>query len=620
MKNYTVDNLLFLRKEYPNIYHAVRNIERNAQQYVISNTRSDRPTLAYFKSPDEALYLHSKYDPIREAEKWAQQVQVDKHDHILIYGMGLGYHIEKLMEKYPQKKIYLYEPDKEVMLAAMESRDLTKLFGHPNLISFGIGSEYVVRRQFILMVVKQFADSFTFLPLPIYEKGYKEEVATFTEDLAKLVLEYRGNLQTTYQFQMQWTENILKNYPYVLKSASVSCLQSQFHDVTAVVVGSGPSLDMDFDYLKKISHHALIICAGTSAQALLKRGLTPHMIVSMDGGEPNYEAFKDLKCSHIPYVYSPTINYQILAEKELELPFHFFFNIDKISDFLFEPTPNETFYSTATVTGTAIQLAKQMGCRRIVLVGQDLSYPNDAFYAEGVTHISQAKLQTTIRNADEWIENVQGGHNKTTKKMLNTIRDLELLLTHHMADIEVINTSSIGAKIKGTRSDTLANIYHQVEHHTLDYEQYISKLKQIRAPYDSGTLRKVQQREALVERELRTIQRSLEKIRDLMDRLDHERGQFNSKQVARTLDNIEQLWGPIANLPSFNALIRYSFQAEISIYLRVLPKIQQETDVLKKADLVIKHLGRLTKVIAHRLPSILEIFELKRNRQLEQQI
>ena len=35
MKNYTVDNLLFLRKSFPKIYHFVRNRERDSAKYHI---------------------------------------------------------------------------------------------------------------------------------------------------------------------------------------------------------------------------------------------------------------------------------------------------------------------------------------------------------------------------------------------------------------------------------------------------------------------------------------------------------------------------------------------------------------------------------------------------------
>ena len=70
--------------------------------------------------------------------------------------------------------------------------------------------------------------------------------------------------------------------------------------------------------LKKLKKHALIIAAGSSTQALLKNGITPHLIISMDGSEPNYRAFKNLNLKGVPLLFSPIIKYKILDEVETD--------------------------------------------------------------------------------------------------------------------------------------------------------------------------------------------------------------------------------------------------------------------------------------------------------------
>ena len=65
-----------------------------------------------------SIYLHNLIDPIKEGQDWAAtQLQNIKNHHILVFGLGLGYHIsalDKLIEQehlFSQFKISVVEPD-----------------------------------------------------------------------------------------------------------------------------------------------------------------------------------------------------------------------------------------------------------------------------------------------------------------------------------------------------------------------------------------------------------------------------------------------------------------------------------------------------------------------------
>ncbi len=62
-------------------------------------------------------------------------------------------------------------------------------------------------------------------------------------------------------------------------------------NIPAVVVGSGPSLGMEIEALRRLKNHVCIIAAGSSIQALLKHGIEPDLIVAMDPSDKNYEVF-----------------------------------------------------------------------------------------------------------------------------------------------------------------------------------------------------------------------------------------------------------------------------------------------------------------------------------------
>ena len=51
--------------------------------------------------------MHSKYDPLREAENFVQNIK--KSDFFVVAGIGAGYHIKKISEKFPESVILAVE-------------------------------------------------------------------------------------------------------------------------------------------------------------------------------------------------------------------------------------------------------------------------------------------------------------------------------------------------------------------------------------------------------------------------------------------------------------------------------------------------------------------------------
>ena len=71
------------------------------------------------------LPLHSRVDPRREARLWAANQDLAGKKHVLIFGMGMGYQVEALLELYPDLLFYVYEPDLNLFFATLRWRDWT---------------------------------------------------------------------------------------------------------------------------------------------------------------------------------------------------------------------------------------------------------------------------------------------------------------------------------------------------------------------------------------------------------------------------------------------------------------------------------------------------------------
>lgn len=610
---YTADNLMLMRKYFNNLYHLVRNQERDQINYLLMLTRSELPGLE-IKKEDVSSLMYSKYDPMREAEAWVEKLAeaVDNVQHIFVYGFGLGYHVERLIAKYPDKYIHILEPNLEIMLAAIEARDLSAILKHKNIGIFAIGNDQLTNTLFVNQLTSYLSKSFHAAFMPYYIKYYSEEVSSISSMLRAAVVSNRTNYATQLFFKHEWPENILMNIEKIINTRPITLLKSKLKEFPAIVVGSGPSLDEDIEYLRKYQNKAIIIAAGTSIQALLNHGIKPHIVVSMDGSDKNYEAFKDLDLTGITFVFAAYLKHKIFEHlTSLEDVYHCFIDTDSITKYLLDVKDKSLlFHSTASVTGTVIQLAAYLGVKNILFTGQDLSYPGNIVYASQVDHFSESENQRTIDRAKEEVINVAGGKNPTTKVMRNTLENIESLIMIYGKQIEFINTSRTGARIKGTKEIPFSQVEDIVAFCDLTPEQLRARIKRDTAPYSAYEKERIFSRLENTYSELKLLKEN--DLKDALQELDvlkKKLEQKNEKAVENCLIQLNKLWQKIVESFTFAPVFGMVVQSHITIYKRFLPEILREQNIIKRGELVLEHLGALLVAIHKQTPQILDLMD-----------
>ena len=69
--------------------------------------------------------LHSSYDPLREGEEWCREQNLEGTGPVVIFGLGLGYHILPLLQD--KREVYVVEPSPAVAQLGLTTLDLTPL-------------------------------------------------------------------------------------------------------------------------------------------------------------------------------------------------------------------------------------------------------------------------------------------------------------------------------------------------------------------------------------------------------------------------------------------------------------------------------------------------------------
>lgn len=594
-------NMSFLRDIYPEVFNLINKAHDSKGLYESSVTRNGEPNLQIFVE-GKTFYLHSNYNAKEESRKWIQSVR-DKILHskqILITGIGLGTYLEELLLTTNAKDIFIYEPSVDILKELLKKKDIIPLLSDQRIRLLAVGDDQLVQHQIGDFISQYISGSFAMISPPIYEKLFPEVLNKFELNTRDMLINQRANFQTLTKNQTEWLSNILCNLPHVVANSNVKVLMNVWRDkhVKAIIVGSGPSLKKDIHYLTKLKDKCLIIAAGSSIQALEYHGVYPHFVVTMDGTLSNYDVFKNIDVSQVPLVFCSQTHYAIVDDYRSEL-FSLSFGKDTITNQLLDPEDSlPSFLTTATVTGTAMQIAAYMGVSEVILMGQDLSYPDDQFYAAGVNHVTEEDKHTSISKANLTVENVDGGENRTSSGMNVLKKSVELItLMLSSQGIRVINTSKKGAVIEGTEwvsMDILAPTLIDSPSREFD----ISIYKSIKKDEDIiRNLSKVNERLNEVLGQIVKMEIKIKKLNDWISKLERGLTNRNMKTINRALLEVNKLWNWITKQDLFKVFYNFSLEHKINVYMRYVPEIVETTETMKKARLIVDHLGILIKQI-----------------------
>lgn len=474
MSDLLAENLQYLLYKQKYIYQKIKDytdkFSSNAELYF---TNEQFPNLVtYDEYKNKTLFYNEK--EVKE-KSWLSDYETLKTGYrdVVMLGFGLSYHLADLMELNQELQFYIYEPRIDIFIEALKVVKIREVIEHHRVKLFDIGNSVDDYKQFTVYKNLNISGYFYNLVVPQYISIAEEEVKEFIEidysnTRSAKVVESFDHIFGTLPYR-----NSIRNLKHVSNSQSLNVLKGKLKGCTALIVGSGPSLEKDIKTIKKYKNKVLIIAAGSAIQSLLHYGITPHLIVSIDPGETNGKVYESIDYLALPMVFTLQLFTPILDKKRDGL---FYINTDSepLNPAVLDDIISPTLIATPSVSGTSLQIAHFVGATSIILVGQDVSFPNNNYYASGAKHIDTSRLESTVINADMEIENVQGGINKTNMSMTLIREGLESIIKRLGNDETIVyNSSSLGAVIEGAEYRPLEDILN--ENSTIIYDFSIIK-------------------------------------------------------------------------------------------------------------------------------------------------
>lgn len=296
-------NLRLLKTYHPHVFQELE-ICRYAYPWEIEEARNGFPTLKV-KFQGNWIYLHSRYDPLAEARRWAAASVDYGQENTILYGLALGYHIKEFLKVCAGiRRLTILQLGSHLLRAALSTVCLKDILSDPR-IKLVITDNVKV----ILTTLKEELRQGASLIL------YRPAVSILPEavtELREALLSFGMVQNTIRRFRPLVEENLqyFKEKQYHLRLPDISGYGRMFQGLPMILVSAGPSLQASLPQLVGLENRALIMAVGKAAVPLLKAGIYPHFIIVLDPQEIVWRQVANIE--NIPLIAFPTVHPRIV--------------------------------------------------------------------------------------------------------------------------------------------------------------------------------------------------------------------------------------------------------------------------------------------------------------------
>lgn len=379
--------------------------------------------------------INSLSDPLWEGYQKADELYDPTMTRFYILGVELGYLAYAVWKKsYEAVNVVVLDTEENVRLAC----------------EYGLLTDIEESSVTILCSddINELFAEFTKIDEFVEQTGYyiSENIIHRASDCRDAMIAFRANQNAVNAYTTRYAVNYWKN-----KSGSSLDVDSLIDSVKQgyevgeksefVIVGAGPSINDNVDFLRESVGKRVIIAVSTALKKLKNLDIKPDYITIVDPFPELMEHINGLEefTKGIPLVAESVSNwkfveqyngpkYRVLANDYKEV-------IDEA-----ERNNIEVWGYGRTVSVFAMELAAHMGAEVMYFVGTDYAYPGKKAYADSTSEDARCELE---------VLSVDGSMVGSTFIFKTFIDDTEKMIERYEGKIKFINMSRHGAYIKG---------------------------------------------------------------------------------------------------------------------------------------------------------------------------
>ncbi|TPE54912.1 motility associated factor glycosyltransferase family protein [Maribrevibacterium harenarium] len=235
--------------------------------------------------------------------------------NLLILGIGLGYHLDELLEELNSNHFYIYEPVPEFFWASLMVFNWRSLFERVNeqglTLNINIGSKpEQFPRDYIsqLDLNGRYSASKTFLYLhyhsDVLERVISELHANYNKQITGWGFFDDGVFSVGHGLTNLENEvPILKEKNHISKE-----IFDKIVDMPVFIVANGPSLDNCIETIKEYRDQVILMSCGSTITTLYRYGIKPDIQLDVERTKHSADKFDYLPASYLEDILALSVN------------------------------------------------------------------------------------------------------------------------------------------------------------------------------------------------------------------------------------------------------------------------------------------------------------------------
>ena len=304
----------------------------------------------------------------------------------------------------------------------------------------------------------------------------------------------------------------------------------------------------NIDELKRVEGRAFIIVVDRAVNDVVKHGINFDAIITVDAGK-SIEYMNNEESYKYPIFACDDAKNELL---ELNKGRKIFLIGTAFMNKICKKYGIETkHYSVGgSVATSAFNMARVIGSKKIILVGQDLAYAGE------LTHAGGEKEEHVINNKTFMVEGIDGKEVKTRGDWLRFLKWYETEIEKLDEDVEVIDATEGGAKIAGTKVMKLSEVIDKYCTVEFDFKKALDNMS---PAFDEKKYPEVRQDLFHLDVELSHIKECAKKGIEISDLMlcEIEKGECDLEAVAGYANRIKEMNKLIEEQFVYNILNEY---------------------------------------------------------------
>ena len=533
-------------------------------------------------------YLNSRLDPDGAADLYARRYTVKPFYKYFIFGFGDGRAVRKLLEKCDDSNaLIICEPDAGILAKAFLQFDLEDLILDPRVWFCLSEMKEDIYRTVFATVDYTYIDLLEFCILPGYDVLYTAACEKFIDEVIERISYEVAHRNTYICFNRRIPQNMLFHMKHMIGQRNIAQVKKVLEDagaldLPAVIVAAGPSLDKNIKDLKQAEGQAFIFVVDAALKTAIREGIRPDLVCTVDPKAPErfYETVGDRELLWCGCSWTNANPIRQYGKKV------FYYNSivpwwdEAIEQELGEPFPK--IESGGCVSAEAFQVARYLGFRTIIFIGQDLAFTGGQSHTKGIEGVLGDNDAYIKNRRLKQVEDTEGNLLYTDFQMDFYRQWFEKKLEHHGDFLCVIDATEGGAKIKGAQVLTLKEAIRQKCRKQVDVYPMI---KDLPPAFDERQRARLYRRMEQWNDWKREFEQELQRGILLEERLREEAHTLDAGQTAKRLKEIARQNYTINHHPMIDWIVMYARKEEADLQKDILAKEDMEIEEMMERSI-----------------------------------